>query len=124
MQRLYYGEIIDGEIKLDNENEWDELYKKYAGQSVEISVRFLGKKRNGKQNRFYWKVVVNGLASYFGYTADEMHKALKVKFDVPSTSKLSVVEFSEYVENIIRWSEIEQGFLFPLPTKPQQSSEK
>ena len=95
MQRLYYGEIIDGEIKLDNENEWDELYKKYAGQAVEISVRFLGKKRNGKQNRFYWKVVVNGLASYFGYTADEMHKALKVKFDVPSTSKLSVVEFSE-----------------------------
>ena len=30
MQRLYYGEIIDGEIKLDNENEWDELYKKYV----------------------------------------------------------------------------------------------
>ena len=119
MQRVYYGEIVEGQIKLDNEKEWDEIYKKYSGQSVEISVRFLGKRRNSKQNRFYWKVVVNGLASHFGYTSDEMHKALKLKFDVPSTSKLSVMEFNEYIENIIRWSEIEQGFLFPLPTKTQ-----
>ena len=124
MSRLFYGEVIDGKIKFDDPDDWQQVYKQYSGQAVEISIRFLGERRNGKQNRFYWKVVVNGLASYFGYTADEMHKALKVKFDVPSTSKLSVVEFSEYVENIIRWSEIEQGFLFPLPTKPQQSSEK
>ena len=48
MQRVYYGEIVEGQIKLDNENEWDELYKKYSGQSVEISVRFLGKRRNSK----------------------------------------------------------------------------
>ena len=44
MQRVYYGEIVEGQIKLDNKSEWDELYKKYSGQSVEISVRFLGNK--------------------------------------------------------------------------------
>ena len=123
MQRLFYGEIVDGQIKLDNPKDWGELHETYSGQSVEISVRFLGQRRNSKQNRFYWKVVVNGLAKHFGYTSDEMHKALKVKFDVLSTSKLSVKDFSEYIEDIIRWSEVEQGFLFP-PTTLQQSSEK
>ena len=122
MHRLFYGEIVEGEIKLDNPKDWSELYEKYSGQSVEISVRFLGERRNGKQNRFYWKVVVNELAKNFGYTNDEMHKALKVKFDTPSTSKLSVKEFSEYVEDIIKWAEFEQGFLFP--TTPQKSLKK
>ena len=123
MQRLFYGEIIEGQIKLDNPKDWSELYEKYSGQSVEISVRFLGQRRNSKQNRFYWKVVVNGLAKHFGYTTDEMHKALKIKFDCLSTSKLSVKDFAEYIDDIIRWSEIEQGFLFP-PTTLQQSSKK
>ena len=119
MSRVFYGEVIDGSIKFDNLDDWEKVYKEYSGQSVEISVRFLGQRRNSKQNRFYWKVVINGLAHHFGYTNDEMHKALKLKFDVPQTSKLSVREFSEYIEDVIRWAEIEQGYLFP--TIPQKS---
>jgi hypothetical protein len=120
MSRLFYGEVIDGKIKFDDPDDWQQVYKQYSGQAVEISIRFLGERRNGKQNRFYWKVVVSGLSKHFGYTNDEMHRALKVKFDVPSTSKLSVKEFSEYIADIVRWAEIEQGFLFP--TTPHESS--
>jgi hypothetical protein len=120
MSRLFYGEVIDGKIKFDDPDDWQQVYKQYSGQAVEISIRFLGERRNGKQNRFYWKVVVSGLSKHFGYTNDEMHRALKVKFDVPSTSKLSIKEFSEYIADIVRWAEIEQGFLFP--TTPHESS--
>jgi hypothetical protein len=84
MSRLFYGEVIDGKIKFDDPDDWQQVYKQYSGQAVEISIRFLGERRNGKQNRFYWKVVVSGLSKHFGYTNDEMHRALKVKFDVPS----------------------------------------
>ena len=120
MSRLFYGEVINGKIKFDDPDDWQEVYKKYSGQAVEVSIRFLGERRNGKQNRFYWKVVVSGLSKHFGYTNDEMHRALKVKFDTPSTSKLSVKEFSDYLADIIKWAELEQGFLFP--TTPHESS--
>ena len=120
MSRLFYGEVINGKIKFDDPDDWQEVYKQYSGQAVEVSIRFLGERRNGKQNRFYWKVVVSGLSKHFGYTNNEMHRALKVKFDIPSTSKLSVKEFSEYLADIIKWAELEQGFLFP--TTPHESS--
>ena len=61
MSRLFYGEVIDGKIKFDDPDDWQQVYKQYSGQAVEISIRFLGERRNGKQNRFYWKVVVSGL---------------------------------------------------------------
>ena len=110
MQRLFYGEIIEGQIKLDNPKDWSELYEKYSGQSVEISVRFLGQRRNSKQNRFYWKVIVGELSKEFGYTSSEMHKALKLKFSMQSTKHLSVKDFSIYINDIIDWAILEHNF--------------
>lgn len=121
MKRLFYGEIKDGKIIFDDKTSWNQLYKDYAGQSVEISVQPLGMRRNTKQNRFYWKVIVNELSIHFGYTAKEMHKALKIKFDIESTSKLSVSDFSDYIESILKWAEFEQGFVIDT-TKPHESS--
>lgn len=120
--RLFYGQIKDNKLEFDDKDAWDKVYKEFSGQAVEITVKPLGKKRNSKQNRFYWKVIINGLSSHFGYTNNEMHKALKLKFDVDSTAKLSVMEFSEYVESVIRWAEFEQGFLLPITT-PHESSD-
>ena len=77
-------------------------------------------RRNTKQNRFYWKVFVNELSLHFGYSAKEMHKALKIKFDVESTSKLSVFDFSQYIESILKWAEFEQGFVINVTT-PHES---
>ena len=120
-KNILYGEIVDGELKFDNKDDWDRLFKIYSGQSIEISVQPLGKRRNTKQNRFYWKVVVNSLAMHFGYTDNEMHKALKLKFDVESTSKLTVIDFSEYIESIIRWAEFEHGFILNATNTPKSS---
>jgi hypothetical protein len=122
MKRLFYGEVKDGEIKFDDLKSWEQIHKEYAGQSIEISIQPLGKRRNTKQNRFYWKVVVNELSLHFGYTTKEMHKALKIKFDIDSTSTLSVLDFSKYIESVIRWAEFEQGFILDT-TRPLLSED-
>ena len=121
MKRLFYGEVVNNKMKFDDQDAWDKVYREFSGQAIEITVKPLGKRRNSKQNRFYWKVIINELSMHFGYTTSEMHKALKMKFDVDSTSKLTVLEFSEYIESILKWAEFEQGFLVPI-TKPLESS--
>ena len=42
-KNILYGEIVDGELKFDNKDDWDRLFKIYSGQSIEISVQPLGK---------------------------------------------------------------------------------
>ena len=119
MKRLFYGEVKNGKIEFDDKDSWNQLYKDYSGQAVEISVQPLGKRRNTKQNRFYWKVIINELALHFGYTNREMHKALKLKFDVESTSKLSIMDFSKYIEEVIKWAEFEHGFILDTTRPPE-----
>ena len=118
--RIFYAQIDDGKIRLDNPNDWQSLYKQFAGQSIEISVKPLGNKRNNKQNRYYWKVIVGELSKEFGYTKEEMHKALKLKFDVQSTKNLSVKDFSIYINDIIDWAILEHNFT--ISTKLHESS--
>ena len=107
---IFYAKVEDNKIKVDNPNDWEKLYKDFAGQSIEISVTPLGHKRNDKQNRFYWKVIVGELSKEFGYTSSEMHKALKLKFNMQSTKHLSVKDFSIYINDIIDWAILEHNF--------------
>jgi len=79
--------------------------------------------RSPQANAYYWGVVVKSLADHTGYTPDETHDVLKIKFlpkDVAlrtgtgtviaefviggSTRALSVGEFYDYVERIRQWA--------------------
>ncbi len=110
--RIYYATIKDKRVKLDNPREFNKIFNEFDGQAIEISIKPIGAKRNDKQNRFYWKVIVGELSKDFGYTKGEMHKALKLKFDINSTAKLSVSEFRDYIESIIHWASSEYNFDF------------
>lgn len=110
--RIYYATIKDKRVKLDNPREFNKIFNEFDGQAIEISIKPIGAKRNDKQNRFYWKVIVGELSKDFGYTKGEMHKALKLKFDISSTAKLSVSEFRDYIESIIHWASSEYNFDF------------
>ena len=39
-----------------------------------------------------------------GYTKQELHEALKDKFEVKSTMGMSQEDFTEYINKIIRWA--------------------
>ena len=110
--RIYYATIKDKRVKLDNPREFNKIFNEFDGQAIEISIKPIGVKRNDKQNRFYWKVIIGELSKDFGYTKGEMHIALKLKFDISSTAKLSVSEFRDYIESIIHWASSEYNFDF------------
>jgi len=79
--------------------------------------------RSTQANAYYWAVVVKALTDHTGYTPDEMHDILKVKF-LPkavalatgngevvaefvlggSTRELTIAEFYDYVEHIRQWA--------------------
>ena len=68
-------------------------------------------------------VVVDLLAAHTGYTSDEMHEALKMKFlritrpnlpdTVQSTARLTKDQFCEYIDNIQKWAATEMGCVIP-----------
>lgn len=74
-------------------------------------------KRSNEQNERLWGFLYNSIGNYFGYRPDEIHEMCKYKFlkreiviedeiipVVKSTSKLTVQEFTEYMQNIEAWA--------------------
>jgi len=86
------------------------------GQIVEIFVRKVTRIRSLPQNRYYWGVVIPAIMEWMGedIDKDQVHFALKEKFlsnrdpntglvIVFSTTKLTVEQFREYIDRIIRF---------------------
>lgn len=96
------------------------------GKYVEVTVRKERSQRSLQQNSYYHAVVVKMLSDFTGYEQDEMHEILKQQFlkkvnadgfeFVKSTTKLSTVEFEEYLESIKRWAAM-LGCVVPDPNE-------
>ncbi len=89
----------------------------------QVIVREWKSKRSNDQNSRYWKLLTE-FGKYLGYTQDEMHDICRFKFlrnaiDIEgerlpllkTTTKLTVAEFTDYMESIERWGH-EMGFYF------------
>jgi len=84
-----------------------------------VSARRL---RSDQQNRYYWGVVMQYLSQWCGYTPEEMHEAMKMKFlivhrdklpdTVRSTRSLTKDEMVEYIDNVIMFA-AENGVVIP-----------
>ena len=93
--------------------------------------------RSLAQNAFYWSVVLKALADHTGYTVDEMHELCKQRFNAAtlvltdpdgvvvdeirvaqSTTGLTGLEFSEFLDQVRVWAETELGVLLPLAESP------
>jgi hypothetical protein len=126
----FFGKKINGKFKFDRGEE--NRYHAYIYKFKDCSEMFLvlGHKtkatvRSDQQNRYYWGVVVDLLAVHTGYTPDEMHEALKLKFliihrpglpdTVKSTAKLTISEFMEYIDSIQKWAARDMGCVIPDP---------
>jgi hypothetical protein len=97
-----------------------------------ISIEKFRDGRSTNQNRYYWGIIVNGLASEFGYFRDEIHQLLRQKFlsytrenpktgttehFVRSTTDLTTEEMEEYLESIRVWALSEFSVYLPLPNE-------
>lgn len=86
------------------------------------------KRRSNDANRYYWGVVIPSVMEFTGYTEDEAHDAMKVKFlgqedmrlglvHVRSSAACDTREFFEYVEKIRQWMLEFFGHRIPEPNE-------
>ena len=100
------------------------------GQQVQMAIWAEGQVRTLPQNRYYWGVVITILGTHLGYDPKDpvdrnmLHDALRGRFlmdyskPLPaprSTTELTTIEFSEYLENIWRFASVEHGCFIPDP---------
>lgn len=101
---------------------------------LEVTVKRQSSTRSLQANRFYWGVVVAVLSEFTGYTPDEIHDFLKMKF-IPkklavcngngvivdefvlggSTREMNSNDFYEYVEAIRQWAAADLDCVIPDP---------
>ena len=106
--------------KVTSTEELEHLQKQIGeldlSKAWEVEVKPFQFNRSTEQNKRYWKLITE-LGSFLGYDEREMHELLKYKFlsykqemlgdemvVVPSTSKLSVKEFVEYLDRVERFA--------------------
>lgn len=123
--------IIDFSDTSDKEKLFS-LLKRLKPVRHSVCIKQVREKRSGNQSRYYQGCIVAPLAAYFGYTKDDMHEILKLKFNPiikenritgeiytigGSTKELDTMAFEEYQEAIRIWALTEQDFLIKLPNE-------
>lgn len=118
-------DIIDGKlyIRPSARSALQEALLLWPDGPATLTVERESVTRSTQANAYYWGVVVEALADHTGYTPDETHDTLKIKF-LPkavairtgngeviaefviggSTRVLKVGEFFDYVERIRQWA--------------------
>ena len=115
----FTGKVNNGKLTLDDRLGFKQyLYNLEGYVTLEIK---LAKKVRSPQANAYYRVIVRQLGKELGYTEHEMHEVLKQKYEIESTKHLSVEEFGEYIDHIIRWAVTEMGIVLPDPKQPPQS---
>lgn len=113
-----------GELRLRNGRAFREAVARFPdGSPLVVSVTRLRAQRSLQANAYYWSAVVGTLSEHTGYTPDEVHELLKMKF-LPkrlamcdgngevrgefviggSTTRLDNLEFSDYIRAIRIWA--------------------
>ena len=113
-------------LKIYNRKAMEEFLNTLNGE-VEFHITEVDN-RTHWQNNYYHSGVIGRSGregtlldseTFGGYTSDEMHEALKQRFKIISTKLLTVAEFSEYIEQIVRWAALE----YQVSIKPPYGEE-
>lgn len=105
--------------------------KKHEGQDVRVTFSQPAKTRSNKQNRYYWRVVIDMIAAETGHSQEEVHELMKA-MHLPrafvtiagkeveiakSTTTLSTFEFEEYLDRIRAFAAQELNMTIPMPNE-------
>jgi hypothetical protein len=129
-----FGWVKQGILKIANRKRLDADLRAFSDCDVVIIIKRRGK-RSSPQNRYYWGVVVDEVRRELKrrghrYTPEEVHEALKLKFnpdyvrgeggevlmEMPGTTTImNKEEFGGYLDRIIEWSAKSLEIAIPLP---------
>ena len=116
-------------FKVTSEEELEHVRKQIGeldlSKAWEVEVKPFAFNRSTEQNKRYW-ALIGELGSFLGYDEGEMHELMKYKFlsyktemlgeeipVIPSTSKLTIKEFVEYLSKVERFA-VSLGFQLDL----------
>jgi len=123
---VFGGKVSEtGKLELWRRDLFEAHLNKLRGKFIRLILEPRKTKRSNNQNRYYWGVVVAMLAEEIGYTRDQMHDALRLKFlrveaDLEytrSTTELSTKEFEAYLDDVRIWAATDLGTVIPLPNE-------
>ncbi len=129
MNLPFVATVSEGRLIHDFPERFARYLMTLEGKRVNILVTKFKKKRSLPQNSYYWSVIIDILSREFGYESEEIHLMLREKFlriyddkhpdfvIARSTTKLTTVEFVEYIEKIQRWAAQEHQIYLPDPNE-------
>ena len=130
MTPRWEGKIVSGRPILDD----PDMFKKYClsleGNSVFVTVEKMKNIRSNAQNRYLWGVLYKLISDSLGWEIEDVHTFCKQEFNPKhielkgeewkvggSTTKMSTIEFSEYVEKIQRFFAEHANLSLPDPNQ-------
>jgi hypothetical protein len=130
MTPKFKGTVVRGLVDLVDKSGYDRYIKTLEGKEIFLTVSQWKNTRSNNQNNYYWGVVVKLLSETTGYTLQEMHEALKLKFlvrpavvkgvELPtmkSTALMNTLEFEDYCKEIREWASADLNCFIPLPNE-------
>ena len=115
----FAGKIKQGKLTLDDNLGFRDYLRLIEGD-VHLEIKPAEKVRSPQQNAYY-RVIIRILSKELGYEENEMHKAIKEKYQISSTRQLSKPEFTELIEKLKRWAAIDMGIVLPNSRQSHQS---
>ena len=105
---FFYGKIENERLQIEKPKAFNIFLEKNEGKEVELQISKKIKHRTDTQNRYYW-ALLNIISDDTGADVDSLHDTFKAKFLVDrtgkfpvvmSTTKLSTLDFGDYIEKI------------------------
>ena len=117
----------DGKLHIINGKKFAQYIATLHGD-VLVRVEKPKRKRSDAQNRWYWGVVLQLMEEETGHTKEELHEAMKMRFNkrlitlggnvmtIPgTTTKMKTSEFSEFVEKVRHFAVTYLNLTIPDP---------
>tara|TARA_R110002096_G_scaffold136556_8_gene289311 strand:+ start:4181 stop:4540 length:360 start_codon:yes stop_codon:yes gene_type:complete len=98
----FLGYMDGKKLVLNTEDKMKEFISELSGE-VMITIEEV-RNRTQKQNNYYRKIIreMAKRHPFDGYHADELHEAMKQRFEIASTKDLNKEEFSLYIDKVIK----------------------
>lgn len=120
------GRIANKVFIPNNHRNYENAMTAYNDSEVVLTISKPSKSRTIPQNDYLWAVPYKMIADETGSDTESVHHAMRDMFlkeeggtiaKVSSTTKLTTIQFNEYVDNIIRWAAEFLGLFIPLPNE-------
>jgi hypothetical protein len=122
------GIVENGKFMPNSKEYFKRAFESYEGKIIELSLKVWHKKRTNPQNSYYWGVVIELIKNYINdlgndFDSDTIHELLRSLFlkttkeivnkesgevktieYIQSTTKLSTIEFENYIESCKRYA--------------------